>query len=283
MTTCMRSVQKLLPARPADVAGATVLRALPRRELRRVGPFVFIDQFQPPPGGAAAPMHVPAHPHHGLQTVTYLYQGAVRHRDSLGSVQVIEPGAVNWMTAGKGIVHAEDDVPGAPPARGLQTWVALPPALREVDPAFEHLAAADVPEFVQPGARVRVLAGRQGSREAPVKTFSEVVYLDVQLEAWAKLELPVEPGHDLAVYPTEGQVLVGGTMVEEGVLAHLEPGDGLLELSCMARPCRAVVLGGAPLAEPTVIWWNYIVASVAEGRAREQEWREGRVPFTLPD
>ena len=279
----MRSVQKLLPARPADVAGATVLRALPGRELRRVGPFVFVDQFMPPPMGTPAPMHVPAHPHHGLQTVTYLYEGAVRHRDSLGSVQVVEPGAVNWMTAGRGIVHVEDDLPFAPPARGLQTWVALPPALREMAPAFEHLPAIDVPELDLPGARVRVLAGRQGSREAPVKTFSELVYLDVRLDAWAKLELPVEPAHDLAVYPAQGQVLVGGTLVEQSVLAHLEPGDGLLELSCMAHPCRLVVFGGAPLPEPTVIWWNYVVASVAEGRALEQEWRAGRVPYTLPE
>ena len=279
----MRSVQKLLPARPADVAGATVLRALPRRELRRVGPFVFVDQFMPPPMGTPAPMQVPAHPHHGLQTVTYLYEGAVRHRDSLGSVQVVEPGAVNWMTAGRGIVHVEDDLPFAPPARGLQTWVALPPALREMAPAFEHLPATDVPELDLPGARVRVLAGRQGSREAPVKTYSELVYLDVRLDAWAKLELPVEPAHDLAVYPAQGQVLVGGTLVEQSVLAHLEPGDGLLELSCMAHPCRLVVFGGAPLPEPTVIWWNYVVASVAEGRALEQEWRAGRVPYTLPE
>ena len=275
----MRSVRALYPARTAEVGGARVLRALPRRELRRVGPFVFLDQFSAPPG--APSMHVPAHPHVGLQTVTYLFQGAVRHRDSLGTVQVIEPGAVNWMTAGRGIVHAEDDLPGAPPARGIQTWVGLPPALRGIEPSFQHVPAAGLPELLEGAARVRVLSGRLGSREAPVKTFSDVVYLDVQLEGYAKVELPVEPAHQLAVYAAEGTVLVGGTSVEQTVLAHLEQGDGLLELAC-TQPCRALVLGGAPLAEPTAIWWNYVVATVAEGRALEQQWLAGRIPYTLP-
>ena len=275
----MRSVRALYPARPAEVGGARVLRALPRRELRRVGPFVFLDQFSAEAG--APPMQVPAHPHVGLQTVTYLFQGAVRHRDSLGSVQVIEPGAANWMTAGRGIVHAEDDQPGAPPSRGIQSWVGLPAALRSVEPSFQHVPAADLPVLVEGGAKVRVLSGRLGSREAPVKTFSEVVYLDVQLDGYAKVELPVEPAHELAVYAAEGTVLVGGTSVEPSVLAHLEQGDGLLELAC-TQPCRALVLGGAALAEPTTIWWNYLVASVAEGRALEQEWRAGKVPYTLP-
>ena len=275
----MRSVRALYPARPAEVGGARVLRALPRRELRRVGPFVFLDQFSAEAG--APPMQVPAHPHVGLQTVTYLFQGAVRHRDSLGSVQVIEPGAANWMTAGRGIVHAEDDQPGAPPSRGIQSWVGLPAALRSVEPSFQHVPAADLPVLVEGGAKVRVLSGRLGSREAPVKTFSDVVYLDVQLDGYAKVELPVEAGHELAVYAAEGTVLVGGTSVEPSVLAHLEQGDGLLELAC-TQPCRALVLGGAALAEPTTIWWNYLVASVAEGRALEQEWRAGKVPYTLP-
>ena len=276
----MRSVRALYPARPAEVGGARVLRALPHRELRRVGPFVFLDQFSAPAG--APPMRVPAHPHCGLQTVTYLFQGAVRHRDSIGSVQVIEPGAANWMTAGRGIVHAEDDVPGAPSARGIQSWVALPPAQRSVEPSFQHVPAAGLPVLIEGGARVRTIAGRLGSREAPVRTFSDLVYLDVELEGWGKVELPVEPGHQLAVYAAEGTVLVGGTSVEQSVLAHLELGDGLLELAC-TQPCRALVLGGAPLAEPTVIWWNYVVASAAEGRALEQEWLAGRIPFALPE
>ncbi|MCP3168318.1 pirin family protein [Myxococcus qinghaiensis] len=278
-----RGVVALWPAKQTELVGdSRVLRALPRVELRRVGPFVFCDQFGPSPAVPGA-MAVPPHPHVGLQTVTYLFSGAIRHRDSLGTVQDIHPGDVNWMTAGRGIVHAEDvdSSPGAAPLHGIQTWVALPRAQRQVDPAFEHVPSSRLPLVEHEGARVRVLAGRLGEALSPVPAFHPLTYLDVELEAGASVSLPVEPTHALAVYVAEGDVAVGQTSVDKGVLAHLDEGAPTLSLRS-ARGARVMVLGGEPLPDPLVIWWNFVVDSVAEGRARLADWEAGRFPPLAP-
>nr|WP_274622321.1 pirin family protein [Myxococcus fulvus] len=278
-----RGVAALWTAKPTELVGESrVLRALPRVELRRVGPFVFCDHFGPAPA-VPGTMSVPPHPHVGLQTVTYLFSGAIRHRDSVGSVQDIHPGDVNWMTAGRGIVHAEDvdSSPGAAPLHGLQTWVALPREHRHTTPSFEHVPASKLPLVEHACARVRVLAGRLGDAVSPVPTFHPLTYLDVELEAGASVSLPVEPTHALALYVADGEVAVGGTTVERGVLAHLEDGGAALALHSV-RGGRAVVLGGEPLPDPLVIWWNFVVDSVAEGRARLADWEAGRFPPLAP-
>jgi redox-sensitive bicupin YhaK (pirin superfamily) len=275
-----RSVQGLLPAKPAPLtATAEVLRALPRRQQRRVGPFVFFDHFGPQPAGGAAAhaMDVPPHPHVGLQTVTYLFSGAIEHRDSLGSVQVIRPGDVNWMTAGRGITHAETVVGGAEALHGIQTWVALPQPLRKRLPAFEHFAAAALPVVEFPGAQVRVLAGSLGGHHSPVPAWVPLTYLDLRLQAGADLALPVAPAHELALYVAEGEVTLGGTAVPRGVLAQLGGAGGTIHLTAVSD-VRALLFGGVPLPEPTVIWWNFIVDSVEEGRACEVDWKEGGFP-----
>jgi hypothetical protein len=259
----MRSVALVLPAKSTPlVPGASVLRALPRRELRRVGPFVLLDHFGP----EAPAMDVPAHPHTGLQTITYLFSGAIRHRDSLGNEQVIRPGEVNWMTAGRGIVHAERGLAGDA-LHGIQTWVALPHAQRKMDPAFHHLvAASDGP--------VRTLAGRG----VAVPTFQGVTYLEVDVRG--AVEVDVDPAHDLAVYAVDGEVDIGGTRVGRGVLAHLTSGDARVELG--AAGTRAVIIGGDTMPEPTAIYWNFVADSLGEGKAFHRDWEAGafpRLPF----
>ncbi|MCP3098062.1 pirin family protein [Myxococcus sp. K15C18031901] len=278
-----REVVRQLPAKATALVGDShVLRALPRAELRRVGPFVFCDHFGPAPA-VRETMSVPPHPHVGLQTVTYLFSGAVRHRDSLGSVQDIRPGDVNWMTAGRGIVHAEDvhTGPDAQALHGIQTWVALPRAARQVAPAFEHIPASRLPLCQFEGARVRVIAGALAEHVSPVPTYHPLTYLDVELEAGATVALPVAPAHALAVYVADGEVAVGGSPVARGVLAHLDEGAGVVSLHSTSGG-RAVVLGGEPLPEPLVIWWNFVVDSVAEGRARLADWEAGRFPPLAP-
>ncbi|QSQ19543.1 pirin family protein [Pyxidicoccus parkwayensis] len=278
-----REVRALWPAKSTELVGdARVLRALPRVELRRVGPFVFCDHFGPAPATPEV-MDVPAHPHVGLQTVTYLFSGAIRHQDSLGTVQDIHPGDVNWMTAGRGIVHAEvvHSGPGAQPLHGVQTWVALPKEDRQTEPSFAHVPAAQLPLVERDGARVRVIAGRLDEAVSPVSTFSSLTYLDVELSAGASVSLPVDTAHALALYVAEGEVSVGGTAVGRGVLAHLEDGAPSLSLRSEGG-ARLLVLGGAPLPEPLVIWWNFVVESVAEGRARFADWEAGRFPSLAP-
>jgi redox-sensitive bicupin YhaK (pirin superfamily) len=278
-----RAVSALWPAKSTELVGeARVLRALPRVELRRVGPFVFCDHFGPAPA-AREVMDVPAHPHVGLQTVTYLFSGAIRHRDSLGTAQDIRPGDVNWMTAGRGIVHAEQvhTGPDAPPLHGVQTWVALPREHRQVEPAFTHTPAARLPLWEREGARVRVIAGRLEDAVSPVVTFQPLTYLDVELSAGAAAVLPVDAAHDLALYVAQGTAWVGGTAVERGVLAHLDEGAPALPLRSEAG-ARLLVLGGTRLPDPLVIWWNFVVDSVAEGRARFADWEAGRFPALTP-
>lgn len=272
-----RAVAALWPAKATELVGdARVLRALPRAELRRVGPFVFCDHFGPVPATRAA-MDVPPHPHVGLQTVTYLFSGAVAHRDSLGTRQDIRPGDVNWMTSGRGIVHAEAVYPGPQPLHGMQLWVALPRGQRQGPPAFEHFPKERLPRWERDGARVGVIAGRLEDAVSPVPTFQPLTLWDVELRAGAGVLLPVDPAQALAVYGVEGAVSVGGTDVAQGVLAHLDEGAPALALRSDTG-ARLMVLGGTPLPDPLVIWWNFVVDSVAEGRSRVADWEAGRFP-----
>ncbi len=272
-----RRIVHLLPAKPAALTGAAeVLRALPRREQRRVGSFVFFDHFGPHETASGA-MDVPPHPHVGLQTVTYLFSGAIEHRDSLGSVQVISPGDVNWMTAGRAITHAETVVRGSDALHGIQTWVGLPRERRKMEPAFEHFAGAVLPRIEFPGAVVRVIAGSLGEQRSPVPTFLPLTYLDLSLQPGAELALPLQPDHELALYVAIGEVTLDGTAVPSGVLATLGVRGNVLQLSSTPG-ARALLFGGVPLPEPTAIWWNFIVDSVEEGRACEADWKAGKFP-----
>ena len=265
-------------------AGLRVRRLLPAAARRSVGPFVFFDHFGPVTLLAGADSDVGPHPHIGLATVTYLFEGGFLHRDSLGTVQPISPGAVNWMTAGRGIVHSErapDDEPrraGLPRRlHGLQLWVALPPALEQTEPGFQHVAAPEIP-LVAPcgGATVRVLVGEAYGEVSPVRPASPTLYLDVQLDAGATLALPAL-APELALYAPTDALRVNGQDLPAATMAV--PGGGApLQVEAGTQGARLVVIGGAPLERPVRMWWNFVASErerIAEAAAL---WEAGGFP-----
>jgi redox-sensitive bicupin YhaK (pirin superfamily) len=262
--------------------GFSVRRLLPFRLRRHVGPFVFFDHIGPvdlPPGRG---LDVRPHPHIGLATVTYLYDGALTHRDSLGSEQVIRPGDVNWMTAGRGIVHSErtPSIERAAGHRmhGIQTWVALPQASAETQPEFRHYEAAGLPHEDRDGVQLRVIAGRSFGMESPVRVVAPTLYADVRFAAGAVLPLPTEH-EERALYVIDGDVTVDGTTVPLQHMLVLPPGN---EVRIAATSTAHVLLcGGAPLDGDRVIWWNFVAASRERIEQAKSDWvaqRFGSVP-----
>ncbi len=266
--------------------GFVVRRLLPAARCRSVGPFVFFDHFGPVTERPGTDHDVRPHPHIGLATVTYLFEGAMMHRDSLGTEQLIEPGAINWMTAGRGIVHSERRPAHLRDAaftnHGLQLWVALPQALQEAPPAFAHTPAKDIPEVsLGEGADpacVRVLVGEAFGVRSPVVPASPTVYLDIRLPAGRALALPAL-APQLAVYPVEGEVRLDGQSWPVGRMAVLGAGEGVrLEAGTHAR---LAVVGGEPLDGPRHMWWNFVHSDPDRIRQAAQDWEAGgfeRVP-----
>jgi redox-sensitive bicupin YhaK (pirin superfamily) len=262
-------------------AGLRVRRLLPSAARRSVGPFVFFDHFGPVTLPEAADSDVGPHPHIGLATVTYLFEGGFLHRDSLGTVQAIAPGAINWMTAGRGIVHSErtpDEERGrARRLHGLQLWVALPPALEQTEPAFQHVPAADIPHVAPgPGATVRVLVGEAYGDASPVRPASPTLYLDVQLDAGATLALPAL-APEMALYAPTDTLSLNGQALPATTMAVPAAGASL-RLEAGAQGARFVVIGGAPLERPVRMWWNFVASErerIAEAAAR---WEAGGFP-----
>ena len=239
--------------------GFVVRRLLPAAQRQAVGPFLFFDHFGPVSVEPGTSHDVRPHPHIGLATVTYLFEGAIMHRDSLGFSQRIEPGAINWMTSGRGIVHSErapDDLRGARYVNhGLQLWAALPQASEEVPAAFIHTPAGAIPVVTVGESDVRVLIGEAFGQVSPVRTFSKTIYLDVMLAAGSRLELP-PLAEELAVYPVDSDLLVDGEPVAARTLALLMPGHTTV-MECSART-RLMVIGGDALDGPRYIWWNFV-------------------------
>jgi redox-sensitive bicupin YhaK (pirin superfamily) len=272
-------VDVAIEARPRDVDGFPVRRALPSLQRRGVGPFVFFDHMGPADLAPGDGLDVRPHPHIGLATVTYLFDGEILHRDNLGSNQVIRTGDVNWMTAGRGIVHSER-TPAATRVRGgrthgLQTWVALPLADEEVEPGFHHHPASSVPVKEQPGALLRVIAGTAYGMESPVRVFSPTLYVHVRLDAGA--ELAVDDGHaERAVYAVDGEVELGGALRLPGQLVVLRSGTRTI---VRARTAANVLLvGGAPLDGPRHVWWNFVSSSEERIERAKREWKQGAFP-----
>jgi redox-sensitive bicupin YhaK (pirin superfamily) len=270
---------KVLDGHSKDLGGGfLVRRLLPAALQRSVGPFVFFDHFGPVRETPGADHDVRPHPHIGLATVTYLFEGAMLHRDSLGSVQLIEPGAINWMTAGRGIVHSERR-PGALRDRtyvnhGLQLWVALPREHEEAEPAFEHTEAAAIPELQQDDATVRVLVGVAFGRHSPVRTFAPTLYLDVQLPGDGRLVLPpLAP--ERAVYGVQGEVRVDGQFLAAQHMAVLPAGTSV-ELVAGQQAARLVVIGGDPLDGPRHMWWNFVSSRKERIVQAAQDWEAQR-------
>lgn len=254
--------------------GFSVQRMLPQTARRSIGPFVFFDYFGPvdlPPGTG---MDVRPHPHIGLATVTYLFDGSIDHRDSLGSVQTITPGAVNWMTAGRYIVHSERTGPEARTRgqrlHGIQSWIGLPRDQEECAPSFEHVPAADLPTGEDAGVRVRLIAGRAYGLGAPVRTFSDIFYADIQFAAGRSFAV-TNDYPERALFVVEGTLDVGGTRHERGALVTFDPGE---EATMTAEaPARAMLLGGAPLDGPRHVWWNFVSSSRERIEAAKDRWR----------
>ncbi len=269
---------QLIPPRVHDLGdGFTVKRLLPHALRRSVGPFVFFDHIGPATLGAEHPMAVRPHPHIGLATVTYLWDGAIMHRDSIGSVQEILPGDVNWMTAGRGIVHSERTparLHGVPHSmHGLQTWVALPHAHEEDPPSFAHHPAASLPRLERDGARLHIVAGHAFGAVSPVQVLSLTLYVSIELRAGATLTIPDEH-EERALYPVSGAVELDGEPLPVDHLAILDGrGTGTLHARSDAR---VMLLGGEPLGQ-RFVWWNFVSSSRERIERAKDDWRAQRI------
>jgi redox-sensitive bicupin YhaK (pirin superfamily) len=265
----------LLEPHTKDIGGLEVRRLLPSHPQQMVGPFIFFDHMGPAEFAPGQGIDVRPHPHIGLATVTYLFEGAIMHRDSLGSVQRIEPGAVNWMTAGNGIVHSErsDTAERARGSRlhGIQTWVALPKAHEQTAPGFVHHPKSSLPLITQTGVQMRLIVGSAFGKKAPVPVFSEIFYLAAEVDANAAFDLPPEH-EERAVYVVEGRVQIAGTPVAPLQLAVL-PADTTVRIEA-ATPARLMLLGGAKIDGERFIWWNFVASSRELIEDAKQRWRE---------
>jgi redox-sensitive bicupin YhaK (pirin superfamily) len=260
-----------------DLGGFTVRRALPSVQRRMVGPFVFLDHMGPATFHAGAGLDVRPHPHIGLATVTYLVDGTILHRDTLGSSQNIVPGDVNWMVAGRGIAHSErSDATARQIERrmqGIQSWVALPQAHEETEPGFFHHAGASLPHLADTGIGVTVIAGTAYGAQSPVRVFSQTLYAFAVLQAGAKLPLPDEHA-ERAVYIIEGGIEVAGDRFEAGELLVFKPGDAITLHAETAS--RVLLVGGEPVDGPRHLWWNFVSSSLDRIEQAKSDWRAGR-------
>ena len=271
------AIETVIVPRARDLGGFEVRRALPSQARQMVGPFIFFDQMGPAEFLTGQGIDVRPHPHIGLATVTYLLRGRIHHRDSLGTDQWIEPGAVNWMLAGQGITHSErmDGAMRAKPHSlfGLQTWIALPKD-REDDPAaFLHTPMDDLPVLEGEGKFVRLILGSVWGETAPIQTPSEMFYADATLEAGASIPLP-DNHEDRGVYILAGSASVGGETFDAGRMLVFRPGDRI-SIKAGDQGARLMLLGGATMDGPRHIWWNFVASSQDRINAAKEAWRAG--------
>lgn len=270
------AVDIVIDPRPRDIGGFEVRRVLPFAKRRMVGPFIFFDHMGPAEFGPGEGLEVRPHPHIGLATVTYLFDGAILHRDSLGSYQRIEPGAVNWMVAGRGIAHSERppdfDPPRAMTAEGIQTWVALPKEHEETEPSFDHHPADTLPVIERNGVTYRVIAGTAYGKEAPVRVFSPTLYVHAEAEAGSPVVLPDEHP-ERAIYVVKGEIEVDGNAYGPNRMLILK--DGMTPAVTARTDARLMLVGGAPLADKRFIWWNLVSSSEEKIEAAKKRWKSG--------
>ena len=263
------------------VGGFKVRRALPSARRRMVGPFIFLDQMGPEVLRSGSGLDVAPHPHIGLATVTYLFEGELLHRDSLGSVQPIRPGEVNWMTAGRGIAHSERTPREMRQAGsklfGIQSWVALPERYEESNPVFVHHGAGDLPIIEGEGKRVRLIAGTLYGAQSRVQTLSDMFYADATLKSGAVIRLPAEY-EERAVYVVEGAIILasGEESFGEGQLLVLKPGEAISLKAQGPSAARVMLLGGEPMDGPRHIWWNFVSSSKGRIEQAKEDWKSGR-------
>ncbi|MER8528702.1 MULTISPECIES: pirin family protein [unclassified Mesorhizobium] len=267
-----------------DIGGFQVRRALPTARRRLVGPFIFFDRMGPAVLRAGQALDVRPHPHIGLSTVTYLFDGKIRHRDSLGTEMVIQPGDVNLMTAGRGIVHSErtpEELRGAPMSvSGLQTWLALPDGKEEVAPVFENTPALRLPEIDAEGVSGRVIIGAFSGLRSPVATASDTLYADLRLAPGASVKIPAD-AEERAIYTLEGQVSISGDRFPAERLLVFRPGDEIVVSS--ERGAHFMLFGGASLGSKRYIWWNFVSSSKERIEQAKEEWKTGRFDIVPGD
>jgi len=278
MKTSEAAWETVIAPRTRDLGdGFEVRRALPSPQRRMVGPFVFFDQMGPTVFGAGKGLDVRPHPHIGLATVTYLFDGEILHRDSLGTVQPIRPGEVNWMTAGRGIAHSERTSPAlrtnGSSLFGIQVWVALPKAHEETEPSFAHHEAAALPMIEGEGTRVRLIVGGLSGAKSPVRLFSEMFYADAVIAPGARLEMSAEH-EERALYVTKGRVDVDGSRFEAGQLIVFRPGRTAAIVA--DGTARLMLFGGESMDGPRHLWWNFVSSSKDRIEQAKEDWRAGR-------
>lgn len=267
-----------------DLGDFKVHRSLPVRGRTMVGPFIFFDQAGPAQIGPGQGIDVRPHPHINLSTVTYMYEGAFLHRDSLGTQQLIEPGAVNLMSAGKGIVHSErspdEDRVKASKLSAIQTWLALPDAIEEMDPAFEHVAADALPVIEDGGARARVIMGSLWGETSPVTTYAHTIYADIQLTPRGHIAIDAS-ADERALYVSGGDAMLDGLMLTPQTLYVLRPGTSATLSSLDGG--RIVLCGGEAFASPRHVWWNFVSSRPDRLMQAREDWEALRFPLIPGD
>ncbi len=271
------ALELVIVPRVRDLGGFNVRRALPHGRRQMVGPFIFFDHFGPVQFIAGQGMDVRPHPHIGLATVSYLFDGRITHRDSEGNVQEISPGAMNLMTAGKGISHSERtpgaDRDGKHQMYGLQSWIALPAGKEEIAPSFQHYAAEEMPIISDNGVTARVIAGSAFGKTSPVAMVSDWFYVEVTLGA--SMSVPLDADHEeRAIYVVSGEVEIAGDRFEGPRLLIFKPGDRITVRA--TQPSVMMFLGGAALEGPRYIWWNFVSSSKERIEQAKEDWKQGR-------
>jgi redox-sensitive bicupin YhaK (pirin superfamily) len=271
------AIELMIVPRSVDLGGFSVRRALPHSKRRMVGPFIFFDHFGPAEFRSGQGIDVRPHPHIGLATVTFLFDGEIVHRDSLGTAVPIRPGEVNWMTAGCGIVHSERTAPerrtGGEPLHGLQCWVAMPAGDEEIDPSFAHVGAQELPVVSEPGKRVRLVAGSLYGARSPVPTLSDTLFAEATLAAGTALPFDATT-EERALYVVDGEIDIMGDRFAPGRLLIFRPGDAITVTA--ASNARVVLVGGATMDGPRHIWWNFVSSRKDRIEQAKADWKAGR-------
>ncbi len=281
------AIETLIIPRTRDVGGFEVRRALPAPNRQMVGPFIFFDQAGPAELLTGRGVDIRPHPHIGLGTVTYLYRGDFHHRDSTGADQIIRPGELNWMIAGRGVTHSERTSEasrsGPNGLFGIQTWLALPDRDEDVAPSFEHHGKAALPLIKDSGVSVQLLLGTAYGETAPARMLSETFYADVRLEPLARLPMPHDH-EDRGIYIVEGAISIAGQDFEAPQMMVFRPGDSIT-VAAGERGARLMILGGATFSGPRYIWWNFVASSRERIEAAKADWKArnwGQGRFDLP-
>jgi redox-sensitive bicupin YhaK (pirin superfamily) len=278
------ALERVIVPRTTDLGDFEVRRALPSAQRRMVGPFVFLDEMGPAEFRAGSGLDVRPHPHIGLATVTYLFDGEITHRDSLGTFAAIRPGEVNWMTAGRGIVHSERTAPerraGGDTLHGLQCWVALPADREEIEPSFFHRDAAELPLVSDRGFSARVIAGAAFGARSPVVTASDTIFADVRMDA--DVTIPLDPDYEeRAIYIVDGEIEIRGDRFTAPKLLVFRPGDRITVRAVTAS--HIAILGGAALEGPRHIWWNFVSSRKDRIEQAKADWKAARFAIVPGD